>query len=181
MNDFEKDLKKIRKQLREDEDLAQALSQALNNTDWRKILDKNYIVGYTFRAAANLVADLRGLGESYSMFYMGGDKKLDEIINILENLGWEIDAIGYMGEFIKIRNRFYKYKHNWVWLCIDCGKVIQIKLDHIPSEKDINGYSRCERCGEIYIDKIFHPKKYIKKEKITESDKIKFYEELQNK
>lgn len=181
MNDFEKDLLKIRKQLREDEDLAQGLSKALNNTDWRKILDKNYIVGYTFREASHLVDRLRGLDEGYGKFYMGDWKKLDEARDLLEDLGWEIDAIAYWGEFIKIRSPFYKYKYNFVWICIDCGKLIQIKLDHIPNEKDINGYSRCAECSEIYVDKIYNPEKYIKKNKITENDKIKFYKKLQKK
>jgi len=162
MNDFERDLMKIRKQLREDEDLAQGLSKALNNTDWRKILDKKYIVGYTFRTAAHLVARLRGLDEGYGKFYMGRNERLNEIPDLLENLGWELDAFAYWGEWIKIRSPFYKYKHNWVWLCVDCGKLIQRKMDKIPSKKDIDGYSRCAECSEIYIDKIYNPEKYEK-------------------
>ena len=83
---FLNDLRSLHERL-EDDDFARRVYAALCNTDWRRG-DAEFWC--TFRQAAELIAEIRGRGESYLDFYwsMHAGEIADAVRVALGELGW---------------------------------------------------------------------------------------------
>jgi hypothetical protein len=86
--DLEHDIKALADQARSDLEFAVELYGALCNADWRH--DDGTEWHGSWRYAADVVAHLRGCGESYYDFYCsGGEGKItDRVAETMAALGW---------------------------------------------------------------------------------------------
>ncbi len=92
---FEQTVKEyLGEEIRSDEQAARDLWSALANITWYH-LEKRYEVGYTFRAAGHLIAEIRGEG-SYIDWYLCADAAIvsDKIARAMKKAGWIYDDVG---------------------------------------------------------------------------------------
>ena len=89
-NDFEKDIKSLKRKMKKDRDFAIDVYRALCNMQWRKVGTEDEIYSCTWRYAGGLVAKIRNKGEDYLHFYCSGNEGIvtEEINKIFNGLGW---------------------------------------------------------------------------------------------
>lgn len=77
-----------------DDDVAKLLWSALANVEWYHI-ESHAEVGYSFRAAGALIADLRGEGDYLDWYCCAPDRQVSVLIShTLRKQGWIYDDIG---------------------------------------------------------------------------------------
>ena len=87
---FERDILHLSEKLK-DYDYARAFYGALCNMRWRhysQLYDEAY--GCSWRYAGGLVSKIRGVGETYTEFYLSGNEGCirDDILEDMESLGY---------------------------------------------------------------------------------------------
>lgn len=86
--DFEGDLQSLAERVENDETFAHDLYGALCNTRWVHA-GSDVPYSFTWRAASELVADMRGTPDLFEYYCAGGEGAVSEdVAYALERLGW---------------------------------------------------------------------------------------------
>lgn len=91
---FEADVKDaIGKQICEDDEIAKSFWSALANVDWAHPVDK-LSVGYSFRTAGGLIAEIRGKGDYMDWYCCGPYSEVSDFIaRSMKKKGWIADTM----------------------------------------------------------------------------------------